>query len=95
MAVTECVRILHVKWFILMQLVVLVPLALVRNLAKLSMAALIADVFILAGLIYVFGSEMSVLATNGPAEVQLFNAKDFPLFVGSVGTSLRIYGARY
>ncbi|KAF7966035.1 hypothetical protein HWV62_40435 [Athelia sp. TMB] len=82
-AVTDCVRIISLKYFILMQIVVLVPLALVRNLAKLSVTALIADAFILAGLIYVFGSEAAVLARQGPADVALFNAKDFPLFVGT------------
>lgn len=83
MAITNCIRLISVKYFILVQLVILIPLSLIRNLAKLSVTALIADVFILAGLVYVFGSEMSVLAKNGPAQVQLFNAKDFPLFIGS------------
>lgn len=71
-----------------MQIAVLVPLSLVRSLAKLSVTALIADVFILAGLIYVFGSEASVIAKNGAAEVQLFNAKEFPLFIGLVNIPL-------
>lgn len=82
MAITHCLRLISVQYFILMQLIIFLPLALIRNLAKLSTTALVADVFILAGLIYIFGSEMAVIAKNGPAEVRLFNAKDFPLFIG-------------
>ena len=67
-----------------MQLLIFLPLALIRNLAKLSTTALIADVFILAGLIYIFGSEMATIAKDGVADVKMFNSKDFPLFIGSV-----------
>jgi proton-coupled amino acid transporter len=63
-------------------LVVFLPLALVRDIAKLSSAALLADAFILAGLIYIFGTEAKILAESGIADVQLFNPKDFPLFIG-------------
>jgi len=72
-----------VQYFILMQLVIFLPLAMIRNLAKLSTTALIADVFILAGLVYIFGSEMSVIAKDGVADVRMFNPKDFPLFIGT------------
>jgi len=83
MAITNCLRLISVQYFILMQLVIFLPLALIRSLGKLSTTALVADVFILAGLIYIFGSEVAVIAKNGPAEVRLFNAKDFPLFIGT------------
>jgi proton-coupled amino acid transporter len=82
MAVTNCVKIIPVQYFILMQLVIFLPLALIRNLAKLSTTALVADAFILVGLVYIFGSEIFVIGRNGPAEVKLFNPKDFPLFIG-------------
>ncbi|KAI6108016.1 amino acid transporter [Pisolithus sp. B1] len=82
-AVTQCTANFSVLFFILIQLVIFLPLALVRNLAKLSTAALIADVFILAGLIYIFGSEISTISREGTAEVQLFNPRDFPLFIGT------------
>jgi hypothetical protein len=54
-------------------------MALIRNLAKLSTTALIADVFILAGLVYIFGSEFGIIVQRGIAKVQLFNPTDFPL----------------
>lgn len=81
--VTQCTANFSVLFFILIQLVIFLPLALVRNLAKLSTAALIADAFILAGLIYIFGSEISIIGQRGTAEVQLFNPRDFPLFIGT------------
>ncbi|KAG1852713.1 amino acid transporter [Suillus subluteus] len=83
LAITECETDWPVQYFILMQLLLFLPLALIRNLAKLSASALIADAFILAGLVYIFGSEMSIIGEGGIAKVQMFNPKDFPLFVGT------------
>ncbi|EKM78627.1 hypothetical protein AGABI1DRAFT_40780 [Agaricus bisporus var. burnettii JB137-S8] len=83
MTVTESVKLVSVQYFILIQLVLFLPLALIRDLAKLSTAALIADAFILVGLCYIFGSEISILADRGIAKVQLFNPNDFPLFIGT------------
>ncbi|KAH9177420.1 transmembrane amino acid transporter protein-domain-containing protein [Lactarius sanguifluus] len=76
-AATRCVTYIPVQYLILMQLVIFLPLALIRNLAKLSTAALVADVFILFGLIYIFGSDVAF------AKVDLFNPKDFPLLIGT------------
>ena len=70
------------KYLIFMQLIVLLPLSLVRNLAKLSTTALIADAFILVGLIYIGWNEVAVIAERGVADVALFNPKNFPLLVG-------------
>ncbi|KAF8176674.1 transmembrane amino acid transporter protein-domain-containing protein [Mycena galopus ATCC 62051] len=82
MGLTHCKHLIDVKYFIIAQTVVFLPLVLIRDLAKLSTAALVADAFIIVGLMYLFGSEISIVATRGFADVQLFNAKDFPLFVG-------------
>ena len=84
MGVTNCLKIIPVQYFIVVQLIVFLPLALVRDLAKLSSTALIADAFILAGLVYIFGSEINIIAERGVADVQLFNPKDFALFIGYV-----------
>ncbi|KAI0029278.1 transmembrane amino acid transporter protein-domain-containing protein [Vararia minispora EC-137] len=83
MAITNCAQFIPTVYIILMQLVVFLPLALIRNLAKLSVTVLIADAFILAGLIYVFGSEVSIIANRGVADVAMFNPKDFPLLIGT------------
>lgn len=82
MGVTNCLKFIPAQYFIMMQLVIFVPLSLIRSLAKLSTTALIADVFILVGLLYIFGTEFSIIAKQGIADIKLFNPKDFPLFIG-------------
>ncbi|KAL6302481.1 transmembrane amino acid transporter protein-domain-containing protein [Sparassis latifolia] len=83
LAITHCAQELGIEYFIVVQLVVFLPLVLVRNLARLSTTALVADVFILAGLVYIFGSEARIVAQRGPAQVALFNPKDWPLLIGT------------
>jgi proton-coupled amino acid transporter len=83
-AASGCTSFIPVQYLIVIQLVIFLPMALIRNLAKLSTTALVADVFILAGLIYIFGSEFGIIAQRGIAKVELFNPKDFPLLIGYV-----------
>ncbi|KAI0045839.1 hypothetical protein FA95DRAFT_1560710 [Auriscalpium vulgare] len=83
MAVTHCATYIPVPYLIVMEVVVFLPLALIRNLAKLSTTALVADAFILAGLIYIFSSEFAIIAQRGIAKVDLFNPTDFPLLIGT------------
>ncbi|KAH9487259.1 Vacuolar amino acid transporter 3 [Psilocybe cubensis] len=83
LGVTQCLKLIPVQHLILAQLVVFLPLVLVRDLAKLSSTALVADAFILFGLVYIFGSEFGVLWERGMAEVKMFNERDFSLFIGT------------
>lgn len=94
MAITKCATVLGIQYFILLQMVIFVPLALIRNLAKLSTTALVADVFILAGIIYIFGSEARIMADRGHAHVELFNPKDWPLLIGYVMFRITIQRTR-
>lgn len=55
---------------------------MIRNIQKLSGTALVADAFILIGLIYIFSNEIGVLVEHGAADVALFNQKEFPLLIG-------------
>lgn len=72
------------KALIAVQLVVLIPLALIRNISKLGPAALLADVFILFGLVYIWYYDIATLASQGiHPTVQLFNPRDFTLTIGS------------
>lgn len=84
MGVTHCLKSIPIHYFILLQLLIFVPLALVRDIAKLSGTALAADAFILAGLVYIFSSEVSILGSNGIADVKMFNPREFSLFIGCV-----------
>lgn len=49
LAVSDCQTFIATKWLIAAQLIVFMPLAMIRDLAKLSGTALVADVFILIG----------------------------------------------
>lgn len=84
MAVSDCLRIYEVKVFIYLQLIIFLPFALIRDIAKLSTAALIADVFIFTGLVYIFGSEIHLVVERGISEVKMFNPTHFPLLIGLV-----------
>jgi proton-coupled amino acid transporter len=69
---------------IALQLVALVPLALIRNISKLGPAALLADVFILIGIVYIWYYDIAALSQHGmDSTVKLFNPKDFTLTIGS------------
>jgi proton-coupled amino acid transporter len=69
---------------IAIQLVVLIPLALIRNISKLGPAALLADVCILIGLTYIWYYDISAIADHGVHKtVELFNPRHFTLTVGS------------
>lgn len=83
LAVSDCKQRVQVQFLILAQLIIFVPFALVRNLAKLSTTALVADAFIFVGLVYIGSQEIGTIAQRGVADIKLFNAKDFALFIGT------------
>ena len=75
---------LGVPALIALQLVLLVPLAWIRNISKLGPVALLADVFILVGLVYIWNFDIVALAKNGmEPSVRLFNPSAFTLTIGS------------
>ncbi|WVQ72930.1 hypothetical protein IAR50_002492 [Cryptococcus sp. DSM 104548] len=83
MAVTKCATFIPIKYLIFAQLIIFMPLSMIRNLAKLSGTALVADAFILIGILYIGGNEISVLSKHGVADIQLFNSESFPLLIGT------------
>ncbi|KAK7031269.1 hypothetical protein VNI00_013520 [Paramarasmius palmivorus] len=83
LGVTNCVHNIPVRMFILLQTLVFLPLSLVRDIVKLSTTALIADAFIVAGLVYIFGSEIKLIAERGTRDVILFNPGKASLFIGT------------
>lgn len=52
LAVSNCKTFIATKWLIAAQLIIVLPLSMIRNLAALSSTALIADAFILVGCKY-------------------------------------------
>ncbi|CAO2655927.1 Nn.00g047300.m01.CDS01 [Neocucurbitaria sp. VM-36] len=67
------------------QLIVLIPLAFIRNISKLGPAALLADVFILIGLTYIYWYDISWISKMGGfhRSIELFNPRDFTMTIGS------------
>ncbi|CAI6324291.1 unnamed protein product [Periconia digitata] len=67
------------------QIVALVPMSFIRHMEKLGPAALLADVFILIGLGYIYWYDISTIAKMGGFEptVRAFNPRDFTLTIGS------------
>ncbi|KAH7018331.1 transmembrane amino acid transporter protein-domain-containing protein [Microdochium trichocladiopsis] len=69
---------------VLCQLVVLIPLAFIRNIAKLGPAALLADVCILLGVSYIYYFDIAQIASHGIHKtVVLFNPDSYFLTIGS------------
>lgn len=83
-AVTNGANPLSTPALIAVQALLLIPLAFIRNISKLGPAALLADVFIIIGVVYIWSYDISVLSTRGiHPTVQLFNPHAYTLTVGA------------
>ena len=83
-AVSQCKTWIDIKWMVLMQLVIFLPLSLIRDISKLGFTALVADAFILLGLLYLYYYDIRTIAVNhGPADIVPFNPRDWTLFIGT------------
>jgi proton-coupled amino acid transporter len=78
-------RPLSVTALIAVQLIALIPLSFIRNISKLGSAALLADVFILIGITYIYWYDVSSIIEMGGFNptIELFNPRDFTLTIGS------------
>lgn len=84
LAVSDCRTFIDIKYLVLMQLIIFLPLSLIRDISKLGGTALIADVFILLGLIYLYYYDVFTLVSNhGVADIVRFNSRDWTLFIGT------------
>ncbi|KAF9911036.1 neutral amino acid transporter [Linnemannia zychae] len=65
--------------------VILIPFTLIRNIGRLGFSAVLADLCIIVGLIYLYAYDIKqlVIHQGSPTPLQLFNSKDFGLFVGT------------
>ncbi|KAI8981421.1 transmembrane amino acid transporter protein-domain-containing protein [Pilobolus umbonatus] len=83
-SISHCEASAPLSYLILAQIAIFVPLAMIRRIQKLSAFALIADVFILVGLVYLYYYDFYTLSTKGVADVEwALNVKSFPLFIGT------------
>ncbi|KAG5660698.1 hypothetical protein KAF25_003304 [Fusarium avenaceum] len=82
-AVSDCKSSISVQWLILIQMVIFLPFALLRDIGKLAFTALVADAFILIGLAYLLYYDILTLNQNGIADIIMFNKNDWTLFIGT------------
>ncbi|KAI9487222.1 MAG: transmembrane amino acid transporter protein-domain-containing protein [Benjaminiella poitrasii] len=83
-SVSQCDLQISLSYLILAQILIFVPLAMIRKIQKLSAFALIADVFILIGLVYLYYYDFLTLSSQGIADVEwVINYKSFPMFIGT------------
>ncbi|KEF51905.1 uncharacterized protein A1O9_11894 [Exophiala aquamarina CBS 119918] len=84
LAVSKCKTFIDIKFMVLMQLIVFLPLSLVRDISKLGFTALVADAFILLGLIYLYYYDThTIIEYGGIADITLFNPSTWTLFIGT------------
>lgn len=83
-AVTNGASPLGVIPLIAVQAALIIPLSFIRNISKLGPAALIADVFIVVGLVYIYYYDIMVLSTRGMhPSVELFNPDAYTMTIGA------------
>lgn len=85
-AVTPSTRApLSTNLLIAVQILALIPMSFIRNISKLGPAALLADVFILIGLTYIYYYDIAAISRmHGFHEsITMFNPRDFTLTIGS------------
>ena len=84
LAVTRCQTNVGVKWFILIQMIIFLPISLYRNINNIQKMALVADVFILLGLVYLYYYDIrTIVARPGIADIQNFNPASWTLLIGT------------
>ncbi|KAL4981597.1 transmembrane amino acid transporter protein-domain-containing protein [Aspergillus falconensis] len=83
LAVSNCKSFIDIKFMVLMQLIIFLPLSLIRDISKLGFTALIADLFILLGLVYLFYYDFLTISAQGVAEIASFNPSTWTLFIGT------------
>lgn len=78
---------------VIAQCVLLIPLVLIRNLAKLSFTSFISSVFILLGLVIIFYFAGIQLYTEGLGpNIEQFNAATWPMLIGVAVTAFEGIG---
>lgn len=84
LAVSKCVTFIDIKWVILMQMIIFLPLSLYRKINHIQKLALVADLFILLGLVYLYFYDVKTLVEQGGvSNIKAFNQKDWTLFIGT------------
>jgi proton-coupled amino acid transporter len=84
LAVSKCKTFIDIKLMILMQLIIFLPLSLIRVISKLGFTALVADVFILLGLLYLYFYDIhTIVSQGGFSDIKAFNPISWTLLIGT------------
>jgi proton-coupled amino acid transporter len=84
LAVSNCKTFISIKYLILMQMIIFLPLSLYRNIQNIQKIAIVADIFILLGLLYLYYYDIfTITSQHGVADIHMFNRNDWTLFIGT------------
>jgi len=84
LAVSNCRTWIDIKYLIMMQMVIFLPISLYRNINNIQKLALVADLFILLGLVYLYYFDFfTIVNQGGVSDIVHFNPKDWTLFIGT------------
>lgn len=84
LAVSRCRATLEVKWVILAQMIFFMPISLYRNINNIQKMALLADLFILLGLVYLYYYDIKTIVMRpGFADFVNFNPSSWTLLIGT------------
>jgi proton-coupled amino acid transporter len=84
LAVTNCRTYIGIGYMILMQMVIFLPLSLYRNINNIQKLALVADLFILLGLVYLYYYDIfTIVSQGGVSDITNFNSSSWTLFIGT------------
>ena len=84
LAVSKCTKFIDIKFMVLMQLIIFLPLSLIRDISKLGFTALVADAFIMLGLLYLYYYDIATIINQGGiSDVKAFNPSHWTLFIGT------------
>lgn len=90
---SNCTAGIEQKYYVWMPLAILIPLSLIRHIAKLSFTAIIADVFILFGLVCIIYFTAAELSVNGVGpNVLAVNPVSFGMMIGTATFSFEGIG---
>ncbi|KAK3629452.1 hypothetical protein LTR56_016523 [Elasticomyces elasticus] len=85
LAVTNCDTTLPMSLLILIQMIIFLPISLYRNINNIQKMALVADLFICLGLIYIYFYDIKTIVDRGGVapDIKAFNSESWPLLIGT------------
>lgn len=84
LAVSHCRTSWNIYWFIIIQTLIFLPISLYRNINNIQKLALIADLFIVLGLIYIYYYDIkTIIERPSIGDIANFNGSSWTLLIGT------------